>query len=89
MKACKPDASFPMPPPGRSVTYERVRIVLRTDGQLEVGGRTGTVVEFDRGGVSSDYKCFAVLRRSCIEVYEGSTHGPGMITREEVSAACR
>jgi len=85
----KPAETFRLQP-GQSVTFDRkVTISVDQSGRVAVNGRSDPqIVEFSYSGSACSYRCFAVMANGAVRVFRGSTIGRGMITKEEVLAAC-
>lgn len=76
---------------GESVMFEKqVEICLARDGKVKIGDKCdNTCVDFNhQGGVGCSWHCFAVRVNGTIKVFQGNSIGSGMITRQQVLAAC-
>ena len=87
MSVLKPVTILLKPNPGQSVRHCGQEIMLTEGGQLSVNGRVDArCAEFQRRSTIGSFNCFAVLRDSCIEIYEGASTGAWMLTRDAVLA---
>ena len=77
--------------PGQSVMFdEKVTVCLTPDGNIEVKGRSDPLcVEFryTEGCLGSSWRCFAVRTKGGVAVFQGSTVGRGVLSRQQVISA--
>ncbi len=89
--ALQPTATFRIPQPGSSITYQGIIITVTAGGKLAINGQSDDrCVQFSRrSGVAGSCIGYAILHDNQLKVFEGPSIGMGMLTREAVLAACR